>query len=142
MKHIDEIRRENMAALAKRLGGVAHLSKALDRSEAQVSQWIRGARHSATGKKRGMRAETARWIEAITNIPEGWLDTNHDQPSSGCAEPAATYRLPPRHARRLVQEVIDLAEQIDDDGLNQLLGFAKAMATTNPLVKGNARSSA
>lgn len=80
MKLIDDIRRENLAALADAYGGVAGLARKLDRSESQISQWVRGAAHSVTGRKRGMKSETARWIEATTSKPAGWLDQNHEAP--------------------------------------------------------------
>lgn len=141
MKQIEDIRRENMAKLAKRFGGNAGLANTLSRSEAQVSQWINGSL-LPSGKKRGMRSETARWIETTTGIHAGWLDTNHEKSADLVAESAATYRLPPRHARPLVQELIELAEQIDDAGLNRLLGVASTLASSHPLIKTNVRSSA
>lgn len=141
MKHIDDVRRENMANLAENCGGVAGLARTLQRSESQVSQWIRGAKHSATGKQRGMRSETARWIEAVTDMPPGWLDTNHEPPKNTCAEKSATYQLPQRHARPKVRDLIALAEQINDDGINQLIGFAKALTATHSAIKTNAKSS-
>lgn len=77
MKPIDEIRRDNMTQLLSEFGGISGLSRKLERSESQVSQWVRGAAHSVTGKKRGMKTDTARWIEVITEKPEGWLDADH-----------------------------------------------------------------
>lgn len=77
MKLIDDIRRDNMTALREEHGGTAALAKQLDRSESQVSQWILGSAHSATGKKRGMRPDTARYIEKKCGKPVGWLDVEH-----------------------------------------------------------------
>lgn len=77
MKQIDDIRRDNMARLRDELGGVIGLSRRLDRSEPQISQWINGSLHSVTGKPRGMKAATARWIEVMVGKPEGWLDQDH-----------------------------------------------------------------
>jgi SOS-response transcriptional repressor LexA len=93
MKMIDDIRRENMAALAKEVGGVAALAEKLGRTEAQISQWIHGSL-LPSGKRRGMRSETARFIEQRTGKPLGWLDTDHTQSATAVhpvMEPSAAY---------------------------------------------------
>ncbi|UIX80942.1 hypothetical protein [Xylella fastidiosa] len=77
MKLIDDIRRENLAKLAEELGSITALAKQLDRSDSQVSQWIHGSAHSATGKPRGMRTDTARFVEIQCGKPLGWLDIDH-----------------------------------------------------------------
>ncbi|RWA36806.1 hypothetical protein [Xylella fastidiosa] len=77
MKLIDDIRRENLAKVAEELGSITALAKQLDRSDSQVSQWIHGSAHSVTGKPRGMRAETARFVEIQCGKPLGWLDIDH-----------------------------------------------------------------
>lgn len=77
MKLIDDIRRDNMAALRDEHGGTAGLAKQLERSESQVSQWILGSAHSETGKQRGMRPDSARYIERKCGKPVGWLDVEH-----------------------------------------------------------------
>jgi hypothetical protein len=63
MKSIDDIRRENLQVLERQFGSLRGLADVLDRSESQVSQWKNGAVNSGTGKPRGMRTETARFIE-------------------------------------------------------------------------------
>lgn len=77
MKSIDDIRRENMRALERQFGSLRGLADVLDRSESQVSQWKNGAVNSGTGKPRGMRTETARFIEEKAKMPPGWLDREH-----------------------------------------------------------------
>lgn len=74
---IDDIRRENMATLVEEFGGVLGLANKLTRSESQISQWLNGSAHSATGKQRGMRAVTAKWISETCGKPSNWLDTDH-----------------------------------------------------------------
>lgn len=81
MKLIDDIRRENLAALRDQYGTVIALANRLERSESQVSQWINGSAHSGTGKPRGMRSETARFIEEKCAKPVGWLDIAHGKAS-------------------------------------------------------------
>lgn len=71
------------------------LADALDRSESQVSQWKNGAANSATGKPRGMRSDTARYIETITKKPEGWLDQDPDAESQRNLEPKANVSTGP-----------------------------------------------
>lgn len=74
---IDDIRRENLSALVAELGSVISLANRLERSESQVSQWINGSAHSETGRKRGMRPESARYIEEKCGKNPGWLDIDH-----------------------------------------------------------------
>lgn len=95
---IEDIRMENMAALSASAGSVTALAKLLERSDSQVSQWINGSINSGTGKPRGMKPQTARWIESKTGKPRGWLDQDHStQPAkNAAAETGATNTtLPP-----------------------------------------------
>lgn len=78
MKMIDDIRAENMRRLAADLGGNTQLAERLKRSESQISQWINRSTNFGTGKPRGMRSGTARWIESQLGKPQGWLDRPHE----------------------------------------------------------------
>lgn len=92
---IDDIRRENMAALVEEFHGVANLATRLERSESQVSQWLNGSAHSVTGKRRGMRADTARYIEKKCGKEEGWLDKDHSaSPNSIATLTVPMFALP------------------------------------------------
>jgi|GEM_PF-1909506 len=77
MKLIDDIRRENLAHLREELGGLRPLAQKTERNDSQVSQWIQGSKNSGTGKPRGMRSDTARFIESKCGKPSGWLDADH-----------------------------------------------------------------
>lgn len=77
MKDIDEIRRDNMRLLEQEFGGPTPASKALDMSPSQFTNLRDGAKDSKTGKRRGMRKETARRIESAAGKPAGWLDVDH-----------------------------------------------------------------
>jgi len=77
MKLIDDLRRENLAQLRADAGGLNKLSSLLDRDDSQVSQWLNGLKNSGTGKPRGMRSNTARYIEEKCKKPQGWLDQDH-----------------------------------------------------------------
>jgi hypothetical protein len=77
MKMIEDIRAENMRLLSTEVGGNTQLAERLKRSESQVSQWINRSKNFGTGKPRGMRSGTARWIESQLEKPLGWLDQEH-----------------------------------------------------------------
>ena len=77
MKLIDDIRRENLAHLREELGGLRPLAQRTERNDSQVSQWIQGSKNSGTGKPRGKRSDTARFIESKCGKSQGWLDTDH-----------------------------------------------------------------
>lgn len=77
MKSIDDIRRENLAELVAEFHGITPLAARLDRSHSQVSQLLTGAKDSKTGKRRGMRSTTARYIEDRCGKPGGWMDSEH-----------------------------------------------------------------
>lgn len=79
MKFIDDIRRDNLRNLENEFGSLGALANHLERSESQISQWINGSINSGNNKPRGMRASTARWIEAKCRRPDGWLDIDHSQ---------------------------------------------------------------
>lgn len=138
---IDEIRRANIRQLEQIAGSKTAAADRVGMTYAQYLNYRNGAREQKTGKTRGMRKETAWRFEDAFGKPRGWLDTNHSQPPTACEQPSTAYTLPKRHTRPLVQQLIELAEQVDDDGINQLLGFARALTSTHPLVRANARSS-
>jgi len=139
MKFIDDIRRENLATLAKEVGGVAALSRLLDREESQISQWINGS-PLPSGKKRGMKIETARWIEATTGKPPGWLDIQHEateEKKHQCETPILSQY---GSDRPLVRRLYALAEQVNDDGLRTLIEMAQCFIVTHPHLKKDARA--
>jgi hypothetical protein len=72
---IDEIRRQNLAALRGQVGGVKRFADLVGMSESQLSQLINGSPDSRSKKPRGMRATTARRFEQSCGTPVGWLDT-------------------------------------------------------------------
>lgn len=82
MKDIDEIRRENMHLLEVELGGPAEAANRVGMSPAQFTNLKKGAKDSKTGKRRGMRKDTARRLEEAAGKPVGWLDIDHSSPTS------------------------------------------------------------
>lgn len=65
------IRRENMRALAKSVGGISKLAIRLNKSQSQISHLIGASPIKNVGDK--IAAE----IEAIFDKPAGWLDREH-----------------------------------------------------------------
>jgi hypothetical protein len=86
---IDEIRRVNLRALESKLGPAIY--KAAGMSPTQFYNLREGAKDSKTGKKRGMRKETAWKLEDAAGVPRGYLDIAHGEDAAGlmaatCAE--------------------------------------------------------
>lgn len=88
MKLIDDIRRDNIALLVDEFGSLISLANRLEKDSSQVSQWLHGSAHSVTGKKRGLRSASARYIEEKCGKPTGWLDVPHDRTTPTVIEPA------------------------------------------------------
>lgn len=72
---IDDIRRANIAALEQRFG--PKLAKRAGMSPSQFYNLRDGAKDSKTGKRRGMRKETAWKIEDAAGVERGYLDRVH-----------------------------------------------------------------
>lgn len=102
MVTIDDIRRQNLLALADRHGSKRALAEILDVSESQLSQWIHGAKHSTTGKPRAMRLATCHRIEDLTHMPRGWLDTPHT------SEQLAAYHVKPNAPQPTLEQALEM----------------------------------
>lgn len=74
MKTIEETYRERLQILINEYGGQAKLADVINKSPAQISQWINGSPDSKTGKPRSLKSETAREIEELTGKPRAWFD--------------------------------------------------------------------
>lgn len=90
MKLLDDIRRDNIALLVDEFGSLIGLANRLEKDSSQVSQWLNGSAHSVTGKKRGLRPASARYIEVKCGKPTGWLDVSHDRTTPTAIEPTPT----------------------------------------------------
>lgn len=154
MKMIEDIRRENLAALRKEFGRGGGFADLIGKSEAQITQWIKGSKNSGTGKPRGMRPETARLIESKCGKPPGWLDTIHideDNPQSfvntSPDEPPPTAPQTTKvkkieiGLRPKVKALLDLAEQLNDDGVQGLIAIAGTYLDKYPRTHGKRRKS-
>lgn len=107
MKLIDDLRRENLTKLRLEFGGLKVLSEKLERDDSQVSQWILGSKNSGTGKPRGMRSDTARYIELKCGKPEGWLDHDH---TDSTASPTQTAQPPQEYQQNKALELVQQAQ--------------------------------
>jgi hypothetical protein len=87
MQTVDQIRRQRLAELVKQSGGVAALASRIEKSAAQLSQWLNASPDSKTGRPRGMRSESCRQIERKCGYPPGWMD-RLDGPQQEQSEPA------------------------------------------------------
>lgn len=76
MDAIDEIYRQRLRMLVTTHGNgrQSNFAALLDRSPAQVAQWLHGSRDSKSGAPRAMSRKTARFIEQRLGLPEGWMD--------------------------------------------------------------------
>ncbi len=74
MKTIEETYRERLQMLIEEHGSQTELGKLIDKSPAQISQWINASPDSKTGKPRSLKSDTARDIEKALNLPNAWFD--------------------------------------------------------------------
>lgn len=142
---IDDIRRANIKTLEAKAGSITAAAQKVDMTYAQWLNYRNGAKEAKTGKKRGMRKETAWRFEDAFGMPRGWLDTLHPEPGIDlrvAEAPAQAYTARVARSRNLVQTVVELAEQINDNGLRELIGFARCLTGTHPVTKQTPASSA
>ncbi len=69
--NVKEIRRKNLRALARAIGGVTQLAKHLGKTQSQISHLI------GTNPVKNIGDRFASHVEKIFNKPTGWLDQEH-----------------------------------------------------------------
>lgn len=74
-------------------------------------------------------------LDDLLRLPEGTTRLSTGEASTGVPY------LPPRAARALVQEITDLAERINDDGLMKATGYMECLTGSHPITKTKAMSS-
>lgn len=142
MKDIDEIRRDNMLLIEEGAGSPTAAAKKCDMSLAQWSNLRDGVKDSKTGKRRGMRKETANKIAEKAGYPSGWLDISHPKRELKAESPAGpTYIVPKTRRATEIQEINVLLQRTDDRGLAILLDKARDVAREYPLAKQTQPSS-
>jgi hypothetical protein len=75
---IDDLRRLNIRSLEQEAGSPSAIADKVGMSYAQYINTRDGAKEAKTGKRRGMRKETAWRFEDAFSRPRGWLDIDHD----------------------------------------------------------------
>lgn len=73
MMNAKDIRRENLRALAKSIGGITALARMLGKSQSQISHLI------GTNPIKNIGDRLAGQIEKVFNKPHGWLDHEHPE---------------------------------------------------------------
>jgi len=81
--NVKDIRRQNLRALARIVGGVSKLAERLEKSQSQISHLI------GTNPVKNIGDKFAVHVERIFNKPYGWLDQMH------VGEESAVYQLSP-----------------------------------------------
>lgn len=83
MQKIEDIYRARLRMLAEEAGTQRALAERIQKSPAQVSQWLNASPDSRSGKPRAMDRGTAREIERLFPKPEGWMDQPIEAVTSG-----------------------------------------------------------
>lgn len=91
--NVKDIRRKNLRALARSVGGVTKLSERLEKSQSQISHLISANPIKNIGDK------FAAHVERVFEKPNGWLDHDH----TGIEEEGAVYEV--NSVRRLGYQV-------------------------------------
>src|SRR6185312_9552035 len=89
--NVKEIRRRNLRALARLVGGVTHLAERLGKSQSQISHLI------GTNPVKNIGDKLAAEVERAFEKPNGWLD--HEQ--EGVREEDGVYQVARSAAYRI-----------------------------------------
>lgn len=124
---IAETRRANLQRLIDERGTQRALSDAADVAPAQISQWIKAAPDSKTGKPRVVSDESARALEACSGKPVGWMDHLHGDRPSLPATPAAAVAPTLEQALEVLGMELarEMAEEVRDDVADALAKLAR-----------------
>lgn len=80
---IDEVRRQNILILEKEAGSPKAMHEAVGMTYVQYVNLRDGAKDARSGKRRGMRKETAWKFDDAGKRPRGWLDQEHGETDPG-----------------------------------------------------------
>lgn len=75
---IETIRTTNLKQLVEMNGGVTRFSEKIGKKVSQVSQWLNNSIATLTGKPSYISSRSCRQIEKILELPEAWMDVDHD----------------------------------------------------------------
>src|ERR1035437_4786321 len=82
MKTCIEMRRDNLAKLIKQSCGIESLAERYGCTPAAIKTWLKGYKDSKSGTPRGIGDAVARKVEELTGKEIGWMDHDHDNPTS------------------------------------------------------------
>jgi hypothetical protein len=125
MKDIDEIRRNNIVLLEAEAGSPAQMANRVNMTMAQYLNLRDGARDSRTGKRRGMRKDTAERFDRAGGKEIGWLNIDHSPPDG--SEPSRIRSFVPRRTEDhpAIVEIIQLMTKMSEPGKWILVGNAR-----------------
>lgn len=119
---IDQIYRDNLRVLVNEFGTQDALATQLEKSPAQLSQWINASKDSKSGKPRRLSTDMARYIEVRCGKPAGWMDEPHAPPQQDPGEPqlpGQRYDALSPDEQRFIENLREI--QVDEDEWQHLL---------------------
>lgn len=127
--------------------GLAHLARLCGKPDRQINDMAAGRKSfgSTIAQEIGpkIRPDLPRDWLVFAELPIDAYENHSDQAerhAGGSVQPmAVVFERSPR--QRLVDKLMALVEQIDDSGLENLIGRAELLAEQQPLIRKNARSS-
>lgn len=132
------------AAIKHRECSIPELAEAAGVKVPSAHGWV-------NGDSKSLKAGPAIKAAAFLGVDALWLAEGEGQMIVGSSrlKPVTTQviklseqPISQAHARKMVQDVCDVAERIDDTGLRNLLDVAKCLAKNHPLTKAKPQSSA
>jgi len=76
------MRRDNLSRLVNQAGGIESLAEQYGCTDAAIKTWLKGYKDSKSGTRRGIGDTVARKLEELMGKDCGWMDHDHDNPSS------------------------------------------------------------
>jgi hypothetical protein len=136
MKDIDEIRRTNILILEKEAGGATQLAARVGMELAQYLNLRDGAKDSKTGKRRGMKKETAWRFDDAGHRHRGWLNEDHSNDALEHEAGDIAEFVDP-----LISDVLGLMKKMSREGKMRLIERATVLAEQYPAQKQTPKSS-
>lgn len=132
-----------MRLIESAAGGPTAAAALCAMSLAQWSNLRDGVKDSKTGKRRGMRKETANNIANKAGKTSGWLDIDHSEPLEHKAQSpqGAGYVVLKSQREMEIEEIEILLRRTNDRGLAIMLDKSRDIASQYPIAKQTLGSS-
>lgn len=132
MKITSEIRRDNLALLVKKAGGVPAFAEKIEKDDpTQVYQWL--ADPATTKSARNIGPVSANYITDKLGLPRGWLDHEHDLFSVSTTAVAANETLAGTIDPAILKLAMDVIQAIAEEQIGvdsaQFAGSARNIAS-------------